>query len=217
MLRGPPPAPILRAKGTPPAPILRAKGTPLQVVRQIVKEQVVGATTTVDKSPDQENQEGGCLRGKEGNCGPVGAACTNERLCNDLASDGFFKGPGVAKRYCTTNSIGDSFLQRRPGTVPFPPAYGPLALELGHWDGGSQRRCKWPLCGLRFAVSYASTGETSRLDSPMLPRQDPKGTDALWGSMQVRLERSLVEWGARRPGTSLRTEIRSRIPTPTRL
>ena len=107
--------------------------------------------------------------GKEGNCGPVGAACTNERLCNDLAPDGFFKGPGVAKRYCTTNSIGDSFLQRRPGTVPFPPAYGPLALELGHWDGGSQRRCKWPLCGLRFAVSYASTGETPRLDSPMLP------------------------------------------------
>ena len=41
----------------------------------------------------------------------------------------------------------------------------------------------------------------------MLPRQDPKGTDALWGSMQVRLERSLVECGARRPGTSLRTEI----------
>ena len=138
-----------------------------------------------------------------------------ERLCNDPAPDGFFKGPGVAKRYCTTNSIGDSFPQRRPGTVPFPPVYGPLALELGHWDGGSQRRCKWLLCGLRFTVSYASTGATSRLDSPMLPRQDPKGTDALWGSMQVRLERSLVECGARRPGTSLRTEIRSRIPTPT--
>ena len=33
----------------------------------------------------------------------------------------------------------------------------------------------------------------------MLPRQDPKGTDALWGSMQVRLERSLVEWGAQAP------------------
>ena len=128
---------------------------------------------------------------------------------------GFSRGLGVAKRYCTTNSIGDSFLQRRPGTVPFPPAYGPLALDIGHWDGRSQRRCKWLLCGLRFAVSYASTGATSRLDSPMLPRQDPKGTDALWGSMQVRLERSLVECGARRPGTSLRTEIRSRIPTPT--
>ena len=30
--------------------ILRAFGSPLQVVRQVVKEQVVGATTTVDKS-----------------------------------------------------------------------------------------------------------------------------------------------------------------------
>ena len=156
------------------------------------KEPVIGATTTVDKLPDQENQEGSCLRGKEGNCGPVGAACTNERLCNDLAPDGFFKGPGVAKRYCTTNSIGDSFLQRRPGTVPFPPAYGPLALELGHWDGGSQRRCKWPLCGLRFAVSYASTGETSRLDSPMLPRQDPKGTDALWVALSEESRKDCV-------------------------
>ena len=31
----------------------------------------------------------------------------------------------------------------------------------------------------------------------------------------VRLGRALVECGASRPGASLRTEIRSRIPTPT--
>ena len=121
--------------------------------------------------------------GKRGTAARWGRLAQTSGYATNLAPDGFFKGPGVAKRYCTTNSIGDSFLQRRPGTVPFPPAYGPLALELGHWDGGSQRRCKWPLCGLRFAVSYASTGETSRLDSPMLPRQDPKGTDALWGAL----------------------------------
>ena len=66
MLRGPPPAPILRAKGTPPAPILRAKGTPLQVVRQIVKEQVVGATTTVDKSTDLKTEtQKPSFKGKE--------------------------------------------------------------------------------------------------------------------------------------------------------
>ena len=56
-------------------------------------------------------------------------------------------------------------MQRHSGTVLLPLAYGPLALELGHWDGGSQRRCKWPLCGLRFAASYASTGELPQSES----------------------------------------------------
>ena len=36
------------------------------------KEPVIGATTTVDKLPDQENQEGGCLRGKRGELRPGG-------------------------------------------------------------------------------------------------------------------------------------------------
>ena len=58
-----------------------------------------------------------------------------------------FKDLGVAKRYCRINVISDRFLQRRPETVPLPPAYGQLHREarptrledrtLGRWGASS--------------------------------------------------------------------------------
>ena len=156
------------------------------------KEPVIGATTTVDKLPDQENQEGSCLRGEEGNCGPVGAACTNERLCNDLAPDGFFKGRALRNGIALLIRLAIAFCNAVRGPFLFRPHtdHSPWSSATG--TVGSQRRCKWPLCGLRFAVSYASTGETSRLDSPMLPRQDPKGTDALWVALSEESRKDCV-------------------------
>ena len=48
-----------------------------------------------------------------------------------------FKSLGVAKRYCRINVISDSFLQRRLGTVPLPPAIRATSPRSG---GFSTRR-----------------------------------------------------------------------------
>ena len=46
-----------------------------------------------------------------------------------------FKGLGVAKRYCRRDSIGDSFVQRRPGTVALlAHIRATSTLQLGLWD-----------------------------------------------------------------------------------
>ena len=42
------------------------------------------------------------------------ASCTNERFRNEPTPNWFSRAWGVAKRYCRRDSIGDSFLQRRP-------------------------------------------------------------------------------------------------------
>ena len=44
-------------KGHPPLSLIRSKDTPIQIVGQIVKEQVVGAATTVDNSTGNQNQK----------------------------------------------------------------------------------------------------------------------------------------------------------------
>ena len=55
---------------------------------------------------------------------------------------GFQRGLAVAKRYCRINVISDSFLQRRPGTVPLPPAYGQLYREAEGFQRGVQEKVK---------------------------------------------------------------------------
>ena len=77
-------------------PRIRANRTHIQVVRQVVKEQVVGAAATVDKPTGSRNHRKRVLRNAPG----AAADCTNERFCNPPALDGLLSGLGAAKRYC---------------------------------------------------------------------------------------------------------------------
>ena len=74
-----------------------------------------------------------------------------------------FNSLGVAKRYCRINVISDSFLQRRPGTVLLPPAYGQLHREATVFNAASKKRWKW--VSLRQLTTIVSGTLYSQLTS----------------------------------------------------